>query len=115
MCIRSATVRVLIPSLAREKGVVRSVTGDAEILNLLLELRLRRQLHRVVNISIYQCLTSRYFKHQLVSLAAIQIRTLLSHALLWEDASINQGIVMNSNSSNRISADLINPEHPRAL
>ena len=58
---------------------------------------------------------SRYLKPQLVSLAAIQIRTLLSHALLWEDASINQGVVTNSNSSIQISADLINSEHPRAL
>ena len=58
---------------------------------------------------------SRYLKPQLVSLAAIQIRTLLSHDLLWEDASIDRGVVINSNSSNQISADIINPEHPRAL
>lgn len=45
MCIRSATVRVLIPSLAPERVVVRNVMEDTELLNLLLELSLRRQLY----------------------------------------------------------------------
>lgn len=49
MCIRSATVRVLIPSLARERGVVRSVMEDAELLNLLLGLSSRSQLYIVAN------------------------------------------------------------------